>query len=100
MGGSPCLRVDSFPELMDLIARWSPAVQAAALVHLIDDLNSANLDDDGLTERLAARFAYGAETLVPKLREERRMVQEARRRRREAQKAAAKQVDSCRPPEG
>jgi hypothetical protein len=60
MQGSPFIKVESFPELMDLLARWAPAVQAAALVYLIDNLQASRLDREGVAEIVAAKAAFGA----------------------------------------
>jgi hypothetical protein len=58
---SPCVQVDTFPELMDLLAKWAPVIQTAAVVSVLDDLRQYAIRDDGLVEFLAARVRYGAE---------------------------------------
>lgn len=72
----PYLKVRSFADVMDLLARWAPAVQAASVVGLIDDISKGWLQDAGAVETIAAKAIYGAEVVSSKLRSE-----EAERRR-------------------
>ncbi|MEU7609566.1 hypothetical protein [Micromonospora sp. NPDC049204] len=65
--GSPFLKVRSFPDLMDLLARWSPVVQAANVVSLLEDVNTHWLSGDGFIERIAAKASYGAEIVRPQM---------------------------------
>lgn len=65
---SPFMVVDSFPELMDLLARWAPVVQAAAVAGAIRDLHDAGLSRYGLVELIAARAAYGQDETLTDLR--------------------------------
>jgi hypothetical protein len=78
---SPYIQVDTFPELMDFLARWAPVVQAAAMVHVLDDLSHYEIRGDGplemgMVEMLAARARYGAqdryESIVSDYRQRRR----------------------------
>lgn len=57
---SPYLLVKNFAELMDLFARWAPAVQAAAISDVVEDLWSNGVVSTGAIEQVAARVAYGA----------------------------------------
>ncbi|OHX04628.1 hypothetical protein [Micromonospora sp. WMMB235] len=88
MHGSPFVKVDNIGELMDLLARWAPAVQAAALVYVLDELQSYRLDRRGVVEAVTAKAAWGAtegaQALVADERE-----QAARRRQVAAQRKAA-----------
>lgn len=65
---SSFLQVDTLPELMDLLARWAPAVQAAAVADALSCINMEGLSDKGFTERLGAKLAYG-QTLAGQMRE-------------------------------
>jgi hypothetical protein len=47
---APYMLVPSFPELMDLFARWAPVVQAASVSTLIHDLTEPVLDAGGVVE--------------------------------------------------
>ncbi|WP_346074239.1 hypothetical protein [Saccharopolyspora thermophila] len=79
--------VDSFPELMDLFARWAPAVQAASIAEAISDLSRYGMDGDGLVERVAARAVYGSNELHDLMRADKRrddaLRWEQRRQRRQ-----------------
>lgn len=81
---SPYLLVGGFPELMDLVARWAPALQAAAVAGLVRELSDNDLSPYGLVELIAGRAAYGVAEGLPILRHDedtaRRQAQEARRR--------------------
>lgn len=82
---SPYVLVDSFPELMDLISRWAPAVQAANIAATASELFGQHIDDHGLVERVAARAAYGARDLPDRLEEEKRRMERERRAQRQRQ---------------
>ncbi|WP_433536136.1 hypothetical protein ACQPZK_30295 [Micromonospora sp. CA-249363] len=88
--GSPWVNVDNFGELMDVLARWAPAAQAAAVVATVDDLRFSGLDKDGLAE-LAAKAAFGVSAALPALR---RYEQERATHRRQvaAQRKAAREA--------
>ncbi|MEV5690718.1 hypothetical protein [Micromonospora globbae] len=89
--GSPFVKVDNFGELMDLLARWAPAVQAAAVVAAVDDLRSYGLDKDGLAELVGAKVAFGASDALPALRRHEQQ-QAAHRRQVAAQRKAAREA--------
>ncbi|MQA08132.1 MAG: hypothetical protein GEU98_06180 [Pseudonocardiaceae bacterium] len=59
--------VNSFPELMDLIARWAPAVQAATITHVMEQVWGLDLQDYGLVETVAARAAYGSNQVLARM---------------------------------
>ncbi|MFD0968101.1 hypothetical protein [Plantactinospora endophytica] len=67
---SPFMKVDTFPELMDLFSRWAPAVQAAAISDIIGELSAGDLVERGMVEMVAARAAHGVEYEAPQLRRE------------------------------
>ncbi|MEU4772820.1 hypothetical protein [Micromonospora sp. NPDC023644] len=89
--GSPWVKVDNFGDLMDLLARWAPAVQAAAMVAAVDDLRSYGLDKDGLAELVAAKVAFGASDALPALQRH-EQEQAAHRRQVAAQRKAAREA--------
>lgn len=91
--GSPYVKVDNFGDLMDLLARWAPAVQAAALVAAVDDLRSFGLDKGGLAEVVGAKVAFGASDALPALRRQEEQ-QAAYRRRVAEQRKAARGADA------
>lgn len=64
IGGAPNLHVPVFPDLMDLFARWAPAIQAATIAQLAEDLTDTRVATPGLVELIAARAADGASTGV------------------------------------
>jgi len=85
---SSYLRVDTLPELMDLFARWAPAVQAAAITVLIDDLTSLSLNEEyGLVETITARVVHGAEHTLPRLHRREQMYREQATRNGAAREA-------------
>ncbi|MEN3540971.1 hypothetical protein AAH991_38060 [Microbispora sp. ZYX-F-249] len=95
---SPFLVVESFPELMDLFARWAPAVQAAAVAGMIEELGESELSTHhGLVETIAARAAHGVAQTLPILEREKRKADE-RARVRAAQRAAERAAQT--PPPG
>lgn len=95
LSGSPHILVDSFVELMDLIARWAPAIQAAALVSLIDEARHIGLSDSGSVELIAAKVAYGAQDALPRLKESER--HQARMRKKLADERRATQGEQSSP---
>jgi hypothetical protein len=80
---SPYVLVDTFPELMDLIARWAPAVQAAQITGFLEDLMQLRLDRNGYAEMLAARVKFGLDDIYSQGRRELHDREEASRRRRQ-----------------
>ncbi|MFG1801029.1 hypothetical protein ACGFI4_12790 [Micromonospora carbonacea] len=90
MQGSPFVKVDNFGELMDLLARWAPAAQAAALVFVIDALQSYDLDREGVVETLAAKAAFGGSKGLEAL--QRHQQEQDAQRRRVAEQRRAKQA--------
>lgn len=87
--GSPFIKVGSFPDLMDLLARWAPAVQAATMVHLVDGVLEGGLSSSGVIEQVAARASFGAADALPVMRRQEAEQQRQRRLHREARRAAA-----------
>jgi hypothetical protein len=81
--GSEYFKVDGPGELMDLLARWAPAVQAAAIVAVIDDARQFGLSHDGLVEQIAAKAAFGANDTLENRRNLLREQSRDRRRRQE-----------------
>lgn len=86
--GSPFVKVGSFPEVMDLLARWAPAVQAAAVSQLIAEVSDGGLSEWGTVEQMAARVAYGISDALPKMRAAEAEADRARRKRALAQRQA------------
>lgn len=91
LGGTPYIKVDGPGELMDLLARWAPAVQAAAVTHVLDDIRKSHLDPDGVVETIAAKVGFGQDETVPMLRRQLRE-QRARGRELRAKREAARQA--------
>lgn len=58
--GSPFLKIESFGELMDIMARWAPALQAAAVIGFLERAQTFGLDTDGEVEKIAAKVAFGS----------------------------------------
>ena len=83
----PFLQVPDFPTLMEIIARWAPAVQAAEVAGVISELRSPGLDSWGLMELIGARAAWGANTLLPQLQKEHDKEIERRMQRRAARRS-------------
>ncbi|PKV99602.1 hypothetical protein ATK30_0582 [Amycolatopsis echigonensis] len=84
LAASEFLKVDNLPQLMDLVSKWAPAVQAATLADLVEDLNEPDLNEMGVLEIAAARAAWGARERLPELEADRqRMIAERRQRRRD-----------------
>jgi len=92
LGGTGYIKVGGPGELMDLLARWAPAVQAAAIVHTLDDIRSSRLDADGIVEVISAKVNHGQHETLPMLqgylREQRKHEREIRERRAAARRAA------------
>ncbi|MFB9688414.1 hypothetical protein [Amycolatopsis plumensis] len=87
--GSPYLKVDSFPAVMELVAKWAPVLQAASVAHVVQDLAGLFVDRNGLVETVAARAAWGVQEKLGDLKEELdghdRAIRERRRARRDCQ---------------
>jgi len=81
---SPYLQSDDFVEIMDAVARWAPAVQAAAVNGLVDELMNTDVSAEGIVEALAARAVHGAEVALPYLLKQQKERQELRRQMRAA----------------
>lgn len=65
---SPYISVPNFGELMDLLARWAPVVQAATISDLIGGIIGSGLSYFGSVERIAAKAVFGAEDVLPEMR--------------------------------
>ncbi|MGW3470128.1 hypothetical protein ACWDKQ_17080 [Saccharopolyspora sp. NPDC000995] len=65
---SEYLKVIGLPRLMDLLARWAPAVQAASIADVVQDLHEPVIEHGGIVETVAARAAWGVQDRLPKLR--------------------------------
>jgi hypothetical protein len=89
--GSPFIKVDGFVTLMDLLSRWAPAVQAAAMVNLIDDFRDGDLGN-GTVEQISARISYGITDTLPRMRQRKREDDERRRAIREQRQAQRRQT--------
>ena len=63
----PFIRMDSFVELMDLMTRWAPAIQAASVVAVLTEAREYGLSDSGVVEVVAAKAAFGAGSGVERL---------------------------------
>jgi hypothetical protein len=83
--GSPYMRVDDLPTLLDLVARWAPAVQVACIADVVRDLKEPVIEHEGMVESVAARAAWGVQDRLPTLREYRQQWDaDVNARRREA----------------
>ena len=88
---SPCLLVDSFPDVMDLVARWAPAVQAAAVTDALQRLEgSTQMDARGLVESVAARALFGVETGYHQLQRDAAADRRAAAERRQQQQSTSR----------
>ncbi|WP_190817728.1 hypothetical protein [Saccharopolyspora pogona] len=65
---SEYLKVSSLPTLMDLLARWAPAVQAASIADVVQDLHEPLIEHEGIVETIAARAVWGVQDRLPRLR--------------------------------
>ncbi len=83
------VKVTSIVDLMDLFARWAPAVQAATVADFLADITNDDLSRFGNVERIAAKAAYGIDSVLPDLKTAMRERQSAARRQREARSAKA-----------
>jgi hypothetical protein len=81
---SPFMMISSFPELMDLVARWAPAVQAATVTGAVRDLYGSDPEPFGLVELIAGRAAYGVTDGLPALQQHQEGIRRERDRRRRA----------------
>ncbi|MFG1846861.1 hypothetical protein [Micromonospora carbonacea] len=80
--GSPLFKVATFPDLMDLLARWAPIVQAAHISAFLGDLGgNEDLSSLGVVERVAARAAFGVTDALPEIRKAEREAARVRRQR-------------------
>ncbi|WP_020496800.1 hypothetical protein [Sciscionella marina] len=77
---SPLMRVGSFPEMMELMARWAPAFQATAITDVVAGLTDLQLDPFSLVENVAAKAAYGAQDGLSMKRTDEERERRARRR--------------------
>lgn len=78
------LMTESLVDLMDLVSRWSPAVQAAAIADTVHQLSQPHLVARGLVETIAARAAVGSTETAEELVRQRKLDREARDRARRA----------------
>lgn len=83
---SPYLLVDTLPELLDLMARWAPIVQAAAVSYVVDGLIEYGINREGLVEMIAARVRFGADETHDRFRAQLLRDEEVRRARRAERK--------------
>ncbi|WP_165949814.1 hypothetical protein [Micromonospora sp. KC207] len=75
-------KMPTFPDPMDLLARWAPIVQAAHISAFPGDLGgNEDLSSLGVVERVAARAAFGVTDALPKIRKAEREAQRVRRQR-------------------
>ncbi|MEU0529225.1 hypothetical protein [Amycolatopsis tolypomycina] len=58
---APYLKVDDLPTVMDLLARWAPALQAASIANLTYDLATGVIEPNGIVETVAARITWAVE---------------------------------------
>lgn len=79
---SPYMTIDSFPDLMDLLGRWAPAVQAAAVTEALKQLEETNVGAYGLVEAIAARASFGAADGLLQLQRDAKAAKVARRAKR------------------
>ncbi|MET9232003.1 hypothetical protein [Lentzea sp. NPDC003310] len=79
---SPYLVTESLVDLMDLLSRWAPAVQAAWVADAINELSRPHLSTYGLVEMIAGRASVGSTETAEILLRERREDQQIRARRR------------------
>ena len=92
-GASPMLLVDTFPEVMDLLARWAPAVQASKLAMMLHFADSDVIEGDGVVERIAAKWVYGADAAHADMTErEQRRKEQARQEREDAERDGKSQA--------
>lgn len=89
LGGTPYIKVPGPGELMDLLARWAPAAQAASVVQLVDELVDPSLDTTNVVGRVAAKVIHGVEEVLPAMRRHEREVAAHRRQARLAREAQA-----------
>lgn len=76
---SPFMIIDSFPDLMDLLTRWAPAVQAAAVTDALKQLEETHVGAYGLVEAIAARASFGAADGLLQLQRDARAAKAARK---------------------
>ncbi|TDX84923.1 hypothetical protein [Amycolatopsis arida] len=88
--GSPYLKVDNLPAVMELLAKWAPIVQAASISRVVRDLAAGAIEHEGLVETVAARAAWGVQERLPKLKKHRDQWDADAAQRRRAAHAARK----------
>jgi hypothetical protein len=81
--------VSSLPELMDVLARWAPVIQAGAIGYLIGEACSGSLSNLGSIEQIGARLSYGADVTRSAMENEL-----AEQRRRQAASRVARNAQS------
>lgn len=84
LGGWEAVRTDSFMEYMDLLARWAPAVQAAAIAGFIGELGDTDISDYNTVGRIAAKWQTGDDVLSYMRRNQMERIRAAQARRRAA----------------
>jgi hypothetical protein len=66
--GSPIVHTDSLVEYLDLLARWAPIVQTAAVTHLLAELGDNDLGPYNTVGRVAAKVLTAEDRVLPFLR--------------------------------
>lgn len=89
LAGSSYMKVNNLPTLMDLLARWAPAVQAATIADVVRDLQEPGIEYNGIVETVAGRAAWGVQDRLPELRSARREQDAAARKRAADRRRAA-----------
>ncbi len=79
--GITYVKTDGFVSTMDLMARWTPVVQASNISNVLHDLWSSRLSEYGLVEAIAARAAHGVEVTMPKMQGQEAALRRAAERR-------------------
>ncbi|MGW5051532.1 hypothetical protein [Actinokineospora sp. NPDC004072] len=69
--GSPFLKIDTLPQVMQLLSQWVPVVQAASISRVVSDLSAGVIEHEGLVETIAARATWGAQERLPTLKAQR-----------------------------
>ncbi|OLF06917.1 hypothetical protein [Actinophytocola xanthii] len=67
-GGGSFLKVTTLPQVMDLLAKWAPVVQAMSIARVVTDLGEPEIKQYGFVESVAARAAWAAQDWTPILR--------------------------------
>lgn len=79
--GSPFLVLRDLPTFMDLLARWAPAVQAAAIADVTRDLQETGIEEEGFVEKIAGRAWWGIQENYGQLKRRKWEREEIQRRR-------------------